>query len=73
MNPSSQLKMILFGNVDSNPTDDPFWGTGSGPQSLAKNSGKGSHFAHRKKIIVSHHTRDVIYTYFVIKKTESSL
>ena len=35
MKPSSQLNMMLLGNVVNNPTDDPFWGTGSGPQSLA--------------------------------------
>ena len=40
MKPSSQLNMMLFGKVVTNPTDDPFWGTGSGPQSLAKDSEK---------------------------------
>lgn len=38
MKPSSQLNMMLFGKVVTNPTDDPFRGTGSGPQSLAKDS-----------------------------------
>lgn len=40
MKPSSQLNMMLFGKVVTNPTDDPFCGTGSGPQSLAKDSEK---------------------------------
>ena len=40
MKPSSQLNMMLFGKVVTNPTDDPFWGTASGPQSLAKDSEK---------------------------------
>ena len=36
MKPSSQLNKMLVGKVVNNPTDDPFEGTRSGPQSLAK-------------------------------------
>lgn len=50
MNPSSQLKMMLFGKVLNNPTDDPLLGTGSGPQSLAKDGGKDNHSNHREMI-----------------------
>ena len=38
MKPSSQLNIMLFGNVVNNPTDDPFWRTRSDPQSLAEDS-----------------------------------
>ena len=63
MNPSSQLKIILFGKVVRDPTDDPFLETVSGPQSLAKDSGKGNHSAHRQKIIESSY----LHVYFVSK------
>lgn len=36
MNPTSQLKLILWGYVVAFPNNVPFIGTGKGPQSFAK-------------------------------------
>lgn len=38
LNPSSQLNIASFGKVVSRPKCEPFKGTGSWPQSLAKGS-----------------------------------
>ena len=37
MNPGSHLKSTLLGNTVESPEEEPFWGTGKGPQSTAKN------------------------------------
>lgn len=36
MNPTSQLKLILWGYVVAFPDNVPFTGTGNGPQSFAE-------------------------------------
>ena len=36
MNPGSHLKSTLLGNTVESPEEEPFLGTGKGPQSTAK-------------------------------------
>ena len=53
MNPTSQLKLILWGYVVAFPDNVPFTGTGKGPQSFAEVKMKLSVFPLWKSLCVT--------------------